>query len=211
MARLTPLLPLTGQKFTPSLIGGLGRLHPGELFARLRGDDGWDVVPSWSAEAVSRKETAMKPRIMTWILPVLLLGAAGCSSTTGGSLVIKPEDLGAFECVDRGAVASAPARAVLDLGYVRGEKRTIVRRKAKPLLNLRLCGNGKVPVSKTPALPTVAKGNPLIGPIDRPVADFFKDPERGELIRKNLRPFQKVYYIPPGPDEKRHESPPDPP
>ena len=31
------------------------------------------------------------------------------------------------------------------------------------------------------------------------------------MIRKNLRPFQKVYYIPPGPDEKRHESPADPP
>jgi hypothetical protein len=144
----------------------------------------------------------------TWL--VALVGTAGCTSTTG-PVVVKPESLGAFDCVDRGAVASPPPRGVLDLGAVQGDKKTIVRRESKPLLSLRPCADGKVPVSKTPALPTVAKGNPLIGPIDRPVSDFFKDRETGELILKSLRPYQKVYTIPPGPDEKRHESPPDPP
>lgn len=152
----------------------------------------------------------MNPRISRFSWLLLLAGAAGCVSTTG-PVTVRPEALGAFECVDRGAVASPPPRGVLGLGSVRGEQKTIVEREARPLLTLRPCGDGKVPVSKTPALPTVAKGNPLIGAIDRPVSDFFKGREAGEVIRKNLRPFQKVYYIPPGPDEKRHESPADPP
>jgi hypothetical protein len=142
---------------------------------------------------------------LIWLLP--LAGAVSCASHAR----IDKSSLGAFECVDRGVVASPPPRGILDLGYIRDEKRTIVRRDLKPLVNFRLCGSGKVPVSKTPAKPTVAKGNPLIGPIDRPVSDHFTDPGRGELIRKSLRPFEKVYYIPPGPDDKRHEPPADPP
>jgi hypothetical protein len=157
----------------------------------------------------TRKEVVMNPRICRLAWLVLLAGGAGCAST--GTLDVKPEALGAFECVDRGAIASPPPRSVLALGRARGEEKTIVQREWRPLLTLRPCADGKVPASKTPAKPTVAKGNPLIGSIDRPVSDFFKEGGTGEIVRKNLRPFQKVYYIPPGPDEKRHEAPPDPP
>ncbi len=145
---------------------------------------------------------------------LLVVGAVSCTTTTGpgsGSIHVTPAALGVFDCVAVGPVASPPPRGIVALGYVRDEKETIVRREAKPLLTLRLCGAGQVPVSKTPALPTVAKGNPLIGKVDRPASDFFKDRETGTLIRQSLRPFDKVYYIPPGPDTGKHESPPDPP
>jgi len=145
---------------------------------------------------------------------LLVVGAVSCTTTTGpgkGSVTVTPAALGAFNCVAAGPVASPPPKGMVALGYVRDEKRTIVRRKAKPLLTIRLCGAGQVPVSKAPALPTVAKGNPLIGKIDRPFSDFFKDRETGALIRRSLRPFEKVYFIKPGPDTGKHQSPPDPP
>jgi hypothetical protein len=66
-------------------------------------------------------------------------------------------------------------------------------------------------VSKTPAKPTVAKGNPLIGKIDMPPNVFFRGRPAGEEIQRRLLPFAKVYFIPPGPDEKSHRVPPDPP
>src|SRR5512146_1224964 len=84
-----------------------------------------------------------------------LLGAAACSTTgttgttgTGtagtGTVKLRPEQLGAFECADR-AKASPPKR-ILALGIVRGEKREIVRREGKPLLDVRPCPAGRVPV-----------------------------------------------------------------
>ena len=66
-------------------------------------------------------------------------------------------------------------------------------------------------MSKTPARPTVAKGNPLLRAIDRPLSEFFDNPKIGEVIRESVLPWEKVYTIPPGPDEKPHEVPPDPP
>ncbi|HUK13502.1 MAG TPA: neprosin family prolyl endopeptidase [Thermoanaerobaculaceae bacterium] len=144
----------------------------------------------------------------------LIVGLAGCGSTTGslkGQIEVKPEALGPFQCVSLGSVAAAPAQGILVLGLMRGEERMVVEHDRRPLLAVKTCGKGKVPVSKTPARSTVAKGNPLLGRIDRPVEDFFAGPTSGESNRGSLRPIDKVYYIGPGPDGARHGSPPDPP
>ncbi|HVR11599.1 MAG TPA: neprosin family prolyl endopeptidase [Thermoanaerobaculia bacterium] len=68
-----------------------------------------------------------------------------------------------------------------------------------------------MPVARAKALPTVAKGNPLLGRIDRPTPDFFRGADTGEANRKSLLQREKVYFIPPGPDQGRHTAPPDPP
>ena len=119
----------------------------------------------------------MNPRTFRFSWLLLLAVAAGCVSTTG-PITVRPEALGAFVCVDRGAVASPPPRGILGLGSVRGEQKTIVQREARPLLTLRPCGEGRVPVSKTPALPTVAKGNPLIG------ATTVRSPISSRVVRR---------------------------
>jgi hypothetical protein len=156
----------------------------------------------------------MKTWMTRLILLVLVVGALGCASTGGSPTgpTIAPESLGPFDCADRGAVASPPPREVLDLGQVQGDAKKVLRKERDPLLTIRLCKDGQVPVSRTPAKGTVAKGNPLIRPLDRPLSDFFEKREGvGALIRQNLFPFEKVYYIPPGPDDKPHDVPPDPP
>jgi hypothetical protein len=156
----------------------------------------------------------MKPWISRMTLIGLLVGTLGCASTSSsdrGRITVTPESFGAFECVDRGPGASPPPRGILPLGIPCGDERQVRRQPPKPLLTIRLCPEGKVPVAKTTALPTVAKGNPLLGRIDRPVGDFFKGAEMRELNRKSLLPRDKVYYILPGPDRKQHATPEDPP
>jgi hypothetical protein len=78
-----------------------------------------------------------------------LLAAAGCVSTTGGrgSLDrVKPESFGAFECRERGDVASPPPREVLEPRNAKeGERRPT---RLKPLLSRSLCPDGQVPVAK---------------------------------------------------------------
>jgi hypothetical protein len=157
----------------------------------------------------------VRTRIVGAIGLVVVLGAAGCTTTGrggAGTVKVMPADLGSFNCVARGPVASPPPRGLPGLGVMRDEKGAIMRRPGKPLVGLRPCRAGLVPVSRTRALPTVAKGNPLIGRIDRPVEDFFKNPaETGREIRRSLRLFERAYYIKPGQDTGKHESPPDPP
>ena len=150
----------------------------------------------------------MKPWISRITLIGLLLGTLGCASAgsfESGRITVMPESFGAFECVDRGLVASPPPRGILPLGIPCGEDRQVRRRQLKPLLTIRLCPEGKVPVAKATALPTVAKGNPLLGRIDRPVGDFFKGAEMRELKEEPSAARQGLLYPSwTGPQAARH-------
>ena len=61
-------------------------------------------------------------------------------------------------------------RSVLGLGTVRGQEKTIVQREGKPHLRLKLCAEGKIPVSKTPAKPTVAAAKELTRRLEQTIA-----------------------------------------
>lgn len=155
-----------------------------------------------------------KPSLASAVFFSLVVSLAlGCATTTGpgGPVSAKPKDVGPYECVDAGTTASPPPRAVLDLGMVRDSKTKVYRGRRKPLLTFRLCPRGKVPVSRVVALRAFPKGNPLLGLVEGTTEAFFTDREIGESIRRSRLPFEKVYTIPPGPDDQPHAVPPDPP
>lgn len=144
---------------------------------------------------------------------------ASTSPTNVSPVTVKPESLGAFDCVERVAnIASPPPRDPFDLGMFRDEYGRKITKMAgrKALLDVQPCGggaggpggagSGRVPLSKTTALNNVAKGNPLLRPNQMGVEEFFQRKPTLEVF-----PWQKVYYIPPGPDRGEHKARPDPP
>src|SRR5437762_1721888 len=130
--------------------------------------------------------------------------ATACASTS--TTTIAPASLGPYNCVPTEAKATPPPRDPATLTAFRGDNKQYTARRIKPVLTLKLCSAGQVPLGMM-AQPTVAKVNPLIRSIGKSPEEFFRSRE----IAQNLFPFQKVYYIPPGPDEKEHRKPPDPP
>ncbi len=147
------------------------------------------------------------------LIAVALLGMQ-CASTGGpqpvrGSIAVTAEALGAFDCIERApSVASPPPRDVLDLGTIdQYGERKITKSSRTPLIALEPCGAGRVPVSRTPAKQNVPKGNPLFRPSALKREEFFNNRQ----LRLEQFPWEKVYYIKPGPDNDPHPVPPDPP
>lgn len=142
-----------------------------------------------------------------------LLACRPAEGTEGGVLKVDPAALGPFDCADRGRTAAPPPKGVLELGQLRGEEKQVERRKLDPLLTLKLCPDGQVPVARTrrQALATVAKGNPLLAANERRLGEFFGNAALSDLLLLELKRPEQVYTIPPGPDEGPHPVPPDPP
>ena len=142
-------------------------------------------------------------RTLLGFAPGMLLAASlsGCATTTQ----LKPASFGPMTCVPRTAAAQPPGRLPPVSASPEGK-----RQETKPLLDFALCPAGQVPALRA-ALPTVPKGNPLLGANDRDAKPFFQPgPELGELIRKGLRPWEQVY--PHGPSRGgKSTAPPDPP
>jgi hypothetical protein len=121
-----------------------------------------------------------------WTL--LASALAGCATTQ-----LKPASFGPMTCVPRTATAAPPGRLPPMPASPEGK-----RQETKPLVDFALCPAGQVPVLQA-ALPTVPKGNPLLGPNTLSAEQFFKPgPDLGEIIRKGLRPWDKVYPHGPG-------------
>src|ERR1041385_231878 len=139
------------------------------------------------------------------VAALFCLFIVACATTS--PIYVAPEDLGPFTCVPSEAIAAPPPRDPLTLGEVRDGKQ-LIRRRARPVLTIRLCPVGQVPVGK-PTLSNVPKGNPLFGSMRMSADEFLSNPAIGREIEKHLLPLQKVYYIPPGPDEKKHVPPPE--
>lgn len=140
------------------------------------------------------------------LLPILAAGilsvVVACGEDPG-----RPEPFGPYECVERTATAEPPALSPPKIvaEEPKGEWET-----TGPTFTDRLCPQGQVPKGK-PAVPNVAKGNPLIGPVEETAELFFSRPkEQAERIQGALRPFKEVY--PYGPDASgEQELLPDPP
>ena len=112
---------------------------------------------------------------------------------------------GDYKCEPRTATADPPPRIPPDPTTEEKEQE-----RPKSVFTKKLCADGKIPMAE-PALPNVAKGNPLIGPVDSTVTEYFDEP-RGqiELIKKALRPYKEVFPF--GPDgEDEQTLLPDPP
>src|SRR4051812_8280009 len=135
--------------------------------------------------------------------PGMLLAASlgGCATTA-----LRPTSFGPMTCVPRTAAAQPPGRLPPAPASPEGK-----RQEMKPLLDFALCPAGQVPMLRA-ALPTVPKGNPLLGADNLRDAKPFFQPgaELGEAIRKGLRPWEQVYPHGPGRGGKS-EAPPDPP
>jgi hypothetical protein len=124
---------------------------------------------------------------------VLLLGSLALLGLLVSCRSVGP--LGEFRCADRTARATPPGRFPPTRADVEKKQRD---ETYKPLVETKLCPEGQVPVA-TPAKPTVAKGNPLIGPVEGRVERFFGSPkEEGERIRKSLRRPEDFYDHGPG-------------
>jgi hypothetical protein len=124
-----------------------------------------------------------------------------------GACARKVSRFGSFECVDRTAQASPPNRLPPTESRVHQKEGV---KPPEPLITKNLCPEGRVPIA-SPAKPNVAKGNPLIGPVEGKVEQFFGEPKtEAERIRRQLRPLKEVYNHGPG---KSEEQPilPDPP
>jgi hypothetical protein len=110
--------------------------------------------------------------------------AAACATTVGD---YSESPLGLYQCSEPAvALAALPSRLPpgpsapgkkpgkpkqVEQHVVKGKAKRVVKPVAL-LVTTQLCGSGKLPVGK-PAEPTVAKGNPLLGPIDRTAESFF--------------------------------------
>jgi len=155
------------------------------------------------------------PRLLLVSLVAASLLHCGSTSPNVNPVTIRPEALGAFDCVERAAnIADPPPREPFDVGMFRGDDSRKITKMAgrKALLDVQPCGgggaggSGRVPVSKTTALNNVAKGNPLLRPNAMGVEEFFQRKPSLDVF-----PWQKIYYIPPGPDREPHKAHPDPP
>jgi hypothetical protein len=160
---------------------------------------------------------ALARLLLASLAAVSLLQCASTSRTNVKPVTVKPESLGAYDCVERAAnIASPPPRDPFDLGMVRDQNGRKITKMAgrKALLDVQPCGGsggtggagGRVPLSKTRALNNVAKGNPLLRPNQIGIEEFFQ-----RKPSMNVFPWEKVYYIPPGPDREPHKARPDPP
>lgn len=114
----------------------------------------------------------------------LLIAACTPSTPTAPA-----DPYGTYKCVERTARHAPPAH--LPPTPTQADQKE--GKSPPPILEKPLCPDGQVPVAE-PALPTVPKGNPLIGPIDAPTKDFFEaSHEQGAIISKNLIPVEKFY------------------
>lgn len=109
------------------------------------------------------------------------------------SSLVKDKD---YKCVKREASATPPPRLAPNLYTKTKGYEQIPRPSQTPSLKS-LCREGEVPVSVStaPLRFQLEKGNPLIGPV-KGGQDLTLDSGRirAEMIRKSLRPFNKVYW-----------------
>jgi len=120
-------------------------------------------------------------------LPVIAVLFAACATTVGE---YSESPLGLYQCVEPAvALAVVPPRLppgpappgkqpakpkAPQTAKAKSKKKQQLRVAAAPppMIATQLCASGKLPAGK-PAEPTVAKGNPLLGPIDRTTESFF--------------------------------------
>ena len=114
------------------------------------------------------------------LVALVLLAASG--SASDGSTVRAAAD----GCVDRTAKATPPPRLP-----PRPTRPKRDRGDVKEVGGLESCPDGQVPAI-VPAERTVAHGNPLIGPVEGDVKEFFGR-KQGKRIHRAQRRFRKVY------------------
>lgn len=126
---------------------------------------------------------------------MILLVSCASTSSGPGTETLTPASFGNFKCVARTARAVPPKQLPPVRQGIDQKERA---RPSMPLVVMKLCPDGQVPVA-TPAKPNVAKGNPLIGPVEGEVKQFFGAPEeQGNVIRKQIRRPEDVYIYGPG-------------
>jgi hypothetical protein len=120
-------------------------------------------------------------------LAVIMIAALSTITAAAGQGPNASSSLAAG-CVKRTATATPPPRLPPPPTTPQREKAPV-----RSVGGLKSCPPGQVPVI-VPAKPTVAPGNPLIGPVGGSARLFFGSPKReAKLILKAVLPFRKVY------------------